>query len=58
MQGHQQLYATHRLEVVYLHAKYEKPVLNDKKVTARTRFVTDARTDHYRASDTLWRGPY
>jgi len=31
--------------VVYLHAKYEKPVLNDKKVTARTRFVTDAQTD-------------
>ena len=43
--GHQQWYATHRLEVVYLHAKYEKPVLNDKKVTARTRFVSmDART--------------
>jgi hypothetical protein len=35
-------YATHRLEVVYLHAKYEKPVLNGKKVTARTRFVMDA----------------
>jgi hypothetical protein len=47
--------------VVYLHAKYAKPVLNDKKVTARTRFVTDARrdgqTDHYRASATKWRGP-
>jgi hypothetical protein len=28
-----------------LHAKYAKPVLNNKKVTARTRFVTDARTD-------------
>ena len=36
VKGHQQWYATHRLEVVYLHAKYEKPVLNDKKVTART----------------------
>jgi hypothetical protein len=36
---------THRLEVVYLHAKYEKPILNDKKVTARTRFVKDAGTD-------------
>jgi hypothetical protein len=45
---------THRLEVVYLHAKYAKPVLNDKKVTdART----DAQTDHYRASATLLRGP-
>jgi hypothetical protein len=29
------------LEVVYLHAKYVKPVLNDKKVTTRTRFATD-----------------
>ena len=37
--------ATHHLEVVYLHAKYEKPILNDEKVTARTRFVTDAGTD-------------
>ena len=45
VKGHQQWYATHRLEVVYLHAKYEKPILNDKKVTARTRFVTDAGTD-------------
>jgi hypothetical protein len=36
---------THRLEVVYLHAIYEKPILNHKKVTARTRFVTDAGTD-------------
>jgi acyl-CoA thioesterase FadM len=45
VKGHQQLYATHRLEVVYLHAKYAKPVLNDKNVTARTRFVTDGRTD-------------
>jgi hypothetical protein len=44
VQGHQQWYATHRLEVVYLHAKYEKPVLNDKIVTARTRFAMDART--------------
>ena len=44
VQGHQQCYATHRLEGVYLHAKYEKPVLNDKKVTARTRFAMDART--------------
>ena len=43
VKGHQQWYATHRLEVVYLHAKYEKPVLNDKKVTARTQFVMDAR---------------
>ena len=50
--GHQQWYATHRLEVVYLHVKYAKPVLNDKKVTARTWFVTDGRTDHYRASTT------
>ena len=45
VKGHQQWYATHRLEVVYLYAKYEKPILNDKKVTARTRFVTDAGTD-------------
>ena len=45
VKGHQQWYAPHRLEVVYLHVKYEKPVLNDIKVTARTRFVTDARTD-------------
>jgi acyl-CoA thioesterase FadM len=44
VKSHQQWYATHRLGVVYLHAKYEKPVLNDKKVTARTRFVMDART--------------
>jgi acyl-CoA thioesterase FadM len=44
VKGHQQWYAIHRLEVVYLHAKYEKPVLNDKKVTARTRFVMDAQT--------------
>ena len=42
--GHQQWDATHRLEMVYLHAKYEKSVLNDKKVTARTRFIMDART--------------
>ena len=33
----QQWNATHRLEVVYLHAKYEKLILNDKKVTTRTR---------------------
>jgi len=45
VKGHQQWYATHHLEVVYLHVKYAKPVLNDKKVTARTRFVTDAQTD-------------
>ena len=45
VKGHQQWYATHRLEVVYLHAKYENPVLNDKKVTAWTRFVTDGQTD-------------
>jgi acyl-CoA thioesterase FadM len=45
VKGHQQWYATHRLEVVYLHAKYAKPVLNDKKVTARTRFVMDGGTD-------------
>ena len=61
IKGHQQWYATHRLEVVYLHAKYAKPVLNNKKVTARTRFVIDARTDgqtdHYRASTTKWWGP-
>jgi hypothetical protein len=44
VKGHQQWYMTHRLEVVYLHAKYEKPVLNDKKVTALTQFVTDAQT--------------
>ena len=44
VKSHQQWYATHRLEVIYLHYKYEKPVLNNKKVTARTRFVTDART--------------
>ena len=42
VKGHQQWYATHRLEVVYLHVKYEKSVLNDKKGTARTRFVMDA----------------
>ena len=45
VKSHQQWYATHRLGVVYLHAKYEKPILNDKKVTARTRFVIDAGTD-------------
>jgi acyl-CoA thioesterase FadM len=45
VKGHQQWYATHRLEVVYLHAKYEKPILNDKKVTPRTRFATDAGAD-------------
>ena len=45
VKGHQQWYVTHRLEVVYLHAKHAKPVLNDKKVTARARFVTDALTD-------------
>jgi hypothetical protein len=44
VKGHQQWYTTHRLEVVYLYAKYEMPVLNDKKVTARTRFVRDAWT--------------
>jgi hypothetical protein len=37
VKGDQQWYAAHRLEVVYLHAKYEKPILNDKKVTARTQ---------------------
>jgi hypothetical protein len=36
VKGHQQWYATHRLEVFYLHVKYAKPVLNDQKVTART----------------------
>ena len=41
VKGHQQWYATHRLEVIYLHAKYANPVLNDKKVTDRTRFVTN-----------------
>ena len=46
-----------RLDVVYLHVKYEKPIWNDKKVTARTRFVTDGQTDNCRASATLWRGP-
>ena len=45
VKGQQQWHATHRLEVVYLHAKYEKPILNDKKVTARTRFASDAGTD-------------
>ena len=45
VKGHQQWYMTHRLEVVYLHAKYEKPILKDKKVTAWTRFATDAGTD-------------
>ena len=45
VKGHQQWYATHHLEVVYLHAKYAKPVLNEKKITARTRFATDGRTD-------------
>jgi hypothetical protein len=28
VKGHQQWYTAHRQEVVYLHAKYEKPVLN------------------------------
>jgi hypothetical protein len=32
VKGHQQWYATHRLKVVSLHAKYEKPILNDKKL--------------------------
>ena len=49
VKGHQQWYVAHRLKVVYLHAKYEKPVLNDKKVRACTRFVTDAGTNL-----TLW----
>ena len=44
VKGHQQWYATHRLEVVYLHVKYENPVLNDKKVTAQTQFVMDTQT--------------
>jgi hypothetical protein len=59
VKGHQQWYATHRLEVVYLHAKYAKPVLNDKKVTARTRFVTDAQTDRLITigRPPQWRGP-
>jgi hypothetical protein len=37
VKGHQQWYATHHLEVVYLHAKYEKPILNDKKETENSR---------------------
>jgi hypothetical protein len=45
VKGHQQWYATHLLEVVYLHAKYEKPILNDKTITDRTWFVTDAGID-------------
>jgi hypothetical protein len=45
VKGHQQWYATHLLEVVYLHAKYEKPILNDKTITDRTLFVTDAGID-------------
>jgi len=44
VKGHQQWYPTQHLEVVYLHAKYGKPVLNDKEVTAWTRFVMDAQT--------------
>ena len=36
IKGHQQWYVTHRLEVVYLHAKYEKPVLNDKSYSPDT----------------------
>ena len=55
VKGHQQWYATHRVEVVYLHAKYAKPVLNDKKVTARTRFVMDARTSFTLRSPTMVR---
>ena len=65
VKGHKQWYTTHRLELVYLHAKYAKPVLNDKNVTARTRFVKDARMDgrlitigHPPQSGKLWRGPY
>ena len=57
VKGHQQWHATHHLEVVYLHTKYAKPVLNDKKVTARTRFVTDGQTDHCMTSATKWRSP-
>ena len=52
VKGHQQWYATHCLEVVYLHAKYEKPILNDKKVTAQTRFVTDTWTSLLRSKVT------
>ena len=37
VKGHQQWHATHRLEVVYLHAKYENPILNDKKETESSR---------------------
>jgi hypothetical protein len=55
VKGHQQWYATHRLEVVYLHAKYAKPVLNDKKVTAQTRFVTDARMDRVITNESNYR---
>ena len=55
IKGHQQWYVTHRLEVVYLHAKYEKPVLNDKKVTAQTRFVTDARMDRVITNESNYR---
>ena len=39
-----QWYTTHCLEVVYLHAKYDKPVLNEKNVIARTRFAMDVLT--------------
>jgi hypothetical protein len=55
VKGHQQWYATHRLDVVYLLVKYAKPVLNDKTVTARTRFVTThGRTDRLII---IWRPP-
>jgi hypothetical protein len=58
VKGHQQWYATHHLEEVYLHAKYAKPVLNDKKGTAEHDLLrTDGQIDHYRASVTKWRGP-
>ena len=59
VKGHQQWYATHRLDVVYLLVKYAKPVLNDKTVTARTRFATDAQTDRLITigRPPQWRGP-
>jgi hypothetical protein len=37
VKGHHQWYATHRVEVVYLHAKYEKPIAsNDLKEVYKT----------------------
>ena len=36
VKGYQPRYATHHLDIIYLHPKYQKPTSKDKKVTART----------------------